>query len=42
MQTASRPKLRFTQGFVDYPYEAFAHLENPELVAQRLTLPAEQ
>jgi hypothetical protein len=39
---ASRPKLRFTQGLVDYPYEAFAHLENPELVARRLIHSAEQ
>jgi WD40 repeat protein len=32
----SRSKLRFAHGVVDYPYEAFAHLENPELVARRL------
>jgi hypothetical protein len=35
---ASRQKLRFAQGLVDYPFEAFAHLENPELVRQRLRL----
>ena len=35
---ASRSKLLFVHGLVDYPYEAFAHLENPELVARRLRL----